>query len=140
MRQGSGKIVGAALLGLLLALLLLAPALVRLGAARRLGLGLNATTGETRVLGRVHAGAFRPLAPREAIAPRATLAPGARFTALPMQAAQAPESAELDLSRYEGQAVVIQGRISGGWVYGARVASTFGPWPAFLIRWAWLGR
>lgn len=121
-------------MGLLLALVLVGPAFVRLGAARRLSLGVNDATGETRMLGYVRAGAFQPLAPRE------VLAAEARFTALAMQAAQAPESGELDLSRYEGQAVILQGRAGGGWVYGARVVSTFAPWPTLLIRWAWLGR
>jgi hypothetical protein len=126
--------VGAGLLGLLLIVTLIAPALLRLWGVQRLHLGNDAQTGETRILGRVSQGTFRAIAPLDAVASEA------RYTAIAMQAAQSPESAELDLRVYEDQVIVIQGRFSGDWVYGSRVASTLGPWPTFLIRWAWLGR
>ena len=44
-----------------------------------------------------------------------------------MQAAQPPDSAEVDLTGYEGCAVVILGRDGGGWVFSAKVIDQAGP-------------
>lgn len=50
-----------------------------------------------------------------------------RLTSIPMQAAQSPESAELDLSTYQGKAIMVRGHDGGGWIYSAEVIDEAGP-------------
>lgn len=50
-----------------------------------------------------------------------------RLTSIPMQAAQSPERAELDLSTYQGKAIMIRGYDGGGWIYSAEVIDEAGP-------------
>lgn len=50
-----------------------------------------------------------------------------RLTAIPMQAAQPPETAELDLTEYEGKAIMVRGHDGGGWIYSAEVIDQAGP-------------
>ena len=38
-----------------------------------------------------------------------------------------PERAELDLTEYEGQAIMVRGLNAGGWVYSAAVIDQAGP-------------
>lgn len=38
-----------------------------------------------------------------------------------------PESGELNLNQYEGQAIMIQKLDQGGWIYSAEVIDTAGP-------------
>jgi len=77
--------------------------------------------GNDQFLGVVQDGAFELLSPYHA--------PGgsARLTAIPMQAAVPPETAELDLSAYEGQASMVRGHDGGGWIYSAVVIDQAGP-------------
>ena len=49
-----------------------------------------------------------------------------RLTSLPMQAAQPPESGELDLTEYEGKAITVRGHDGGGWIYSAEVIDQAG--------------
>jgi len=74
---------------------------------------------DTQMLGIVQGGRFTSLAPRGIVA--------ARLTQIQMQEARAPESSEIDLARYEGDAILIRGVASGGWVYDAEVVSQAGP-------------
>jgi hypothetical protein len=50
-----------------------------------------------------------------------------RLTSIPMQAAQPPESREIDLTKYEGQAIMVRGHDGGGWIYSAEVIDQAGP-------------
>ena len=77
--------------------------------------------GNDRFLGIVQNGEFELLAP--------SYIPGVspRLTSIPMQAAQPPESGELDLREYEGRAIMIRGHDGGGWIYSALVISQAGP-------------
>jgi hypothetical protein len=77
--------------------------------------------GDDQLLGIVEGGEFRPLVPRS------ILSVPVRLTRIPMQAAQAPESAELDLTEYEGQAIMVSGHGGGGWIYSAAVIDQAGP-------------
>lgn len=72
-------------------------------------------------LGIVREGAFEMLLPDYAPA-------GAvRLTTLQVQEARAPESAELDLSKLEGLAVMIVGYDEGDWIYEASIVDQAGP-------------
>jgi len=82
-------------------------------------IGTRSVVRSGEFLGIVRQGAFHLLAPRGAMAPR--------FTSIQMQEARAPESGELDLSGYEGRAIVISGHDGGGWVYSAGVTEAAGP-------------
>jgi hypothetical protein len=84
--------------------------------------------GNDQFLGVVQDGAFELLAPYHA--------PGgsARLTAIPMQASVPPETAELDLSAYEGKAVMVRGHDGGGWIYSAAVIDQAGPILTAVVR------
>lgn len=49
------------------------------------------------------------------------------FTTIQPQESLPPESGELDLSQFEGRAVMIQGMYKGEWVYSAEVIDSAGP-------------
>jgi len=49
------------------------------------------------------------------------------LTRIPMQAAQPPESAEINLNEYGGSAVMVRGHNGGGWIYSAEVVDKAGP-------------
>jgi hypothetical protein len=51
----------------------------------------------------------------------------ARLTRIKMQQAQSPDSAEIDLTDYEGQAIMVRGREAGEWIYSAEVIDQVGP-------------
>ena len=77
--------------------------------------------GNDQFLGMVRNGAFELLAPYRA--------PGGsvRLTRIQMQEARPPESAELDLTEYEGKAIMVRGYGGGGWIYSAEVIDQAGP-------------
>ncbi len=50
-----------------------------------------------------------------------------RLTAIKMYVAISPEAAELDLTDYEGRAIMIRGLDAGGWIYSAAVIDRAGP-------------
>jgi hypothetical protein len=77
--------------------------------------------GNDQFLGIVQDGAFELMSPYSA--------PGGsvRLTAISMQAAVPPETAELDLSVYEGKAIMVRGHDGGGWIYSAAVIDQAGP-------------
>lgn len=72
-------------------------------------------------LGLVQNGQFQPLRPD------ASAMGSVRLTSIAMSAAQSPESAALDLARYEGRVIMVRGHHSGGWVYSAKVIDQAGP-------------
>jgi len=77
--------------------------------------------GEQRFLGTVEHGQFHVLMPVSAAG--ATL----RFTRIAMQEAVPPESKDLPLAQYEGQAIMLSGLPGGEWVYSATVIDRAGP-------------
>lgn len=74
-----------------------------------------------KTLGIVQNGQFLPLAPERAFG----LSVG--LTAIRMQEAIAPEAGELDLTDYEGKAIMVRGHDAGGWIYSATVVDHAGP-------------
>jgi len=77
--------------------------------------------GDQQFIGIVQNGHFQLLSPsRLAGIPT-------RLTRIPMQAAQSPDSAELELGAYEGKAIMVRGHSSGGWIYSAEVIDEAGP-------------
>jgi hypothetical protein len=81
----------------------------------------DATDGEDRFIGVVQDGEFWILSP-------APPAGGmARLTTIGMQEAVAPESGEIDLTPYEGSALMVHGQDGGGWIYLAEVIDQGGP-------------
>lgn len=51
----------------------------------------------------------------------------ARLTGIAMQESVSPESREIDLSDYEGSAILVHGHDGGGWIYEAEVIDRGGP-------------
>ena len=86
----------------------------------------NAAPDNDQFLGLVQGGKFQLLSPSGL--------PGVRLTRIAMQVAQSPESAELDLAAYEGQAIMVRGRDAGGWLYSAEVIDQAGPILTLLVR------
>jgi hypothetical protein len=43
------------------------------------------------------------------------------LTTIPMQAAENPEGKKLELTEYEGSAIMVKGHASGEWIYAAEV-------------------
>jgi len=84
--------------------------------------------GEQRFLGTVENGQFRALMPASAAG-----AP-LRFTRIAMQEAVPPESKELVLGQYEGQAIMLSGHPGGEWVYSAKVVDHAGPILTTVVR------
>ena len=56
-----------------------------------------------------------------------------QFTSIGMQESVPPETGELDLAKYEGTAIAIEGHDGGGWVYSARVVDEGGPIVTALV-------
>ncbi|MCM1565350.1 MAG: hypothetical protein NC238_05275 [Dehalobacter sp.] len=50
-----------------------------------------------------------------------------RLTRIQMQEAQTPESVELDLTEYEGKAIMIRGQEGGEWIFSSEVIDQAGP-------------
>jgi hypothetical protein len=51
-----------------------------------------------------------------------------------MAASVPPETAELDLSVYEGKAIMVHGHDGGGWIYSAMVIDQAGPILTAVVR------
>ena len=66
--------------------------------------------------------------------PTALAGASARLTGIAMQEARSPESKEIDLAPYEGCAIMVRGRSSGGWVYSAEVIDQGGPLLTALVQ------
>ena len=77
--------------------------------------------GNEQFLGIVKLGKFSILTPGR------LAGSSARLTGIPMQAAVAPESREINLSQYEERALLIRGHCSGDWIYSAEVVDQAGP-------------
>ena len=84
--------------------------------------------GNDRFLGTVQAEEFRILWPEQAAGG------SVRLTSITMQAAQPPESREIDLIEYEGQAIMVRGHDGGKWIYSAEVIDQAGPILTTVVR------
>lgn len=78
--------------------------------------------GNEQFLGTVQNGEFKPLVPD----PGPITVP-IRLTGISMQESVPPESGELDLTEYEGKAIMVRGHDGGGWIYSAEVIDQAGP-------------
>jgi hypothetical protein len=77
--------------------------------------------GDIEVMGLVREGRFRLSVPSGR--PQAY----ARLTRIPPQAAEPPEGGEIDLSEYEGRAIMVRGYDQGAWIYSAEITDEAGP-------------
>jgi len=77
--------------------------------------------GNDQFLGIVQNGEFQLLEPYR------PLGGSVRLTGISMQESVPPESAELDLTEYEGKAIMVSGHDGGGWIYSAVVIDQAGP-------------
>lgn len=84
--------------------------------------------GENQFLGSVQNGQFHQFA----------LPPASgglvRLTSIHRQEAMTPESGELDLTTYEGRAIMVRGYGEGGWVFEAKVVDQAGPILTEVVR------
>ncbi len=76
-------------------------------------------------LGVVEEGSFRMLSPHTGTA---------RLTRIQMQEARTPESEEVNLTDYEGRAIMVSGHDGGGWIYSAEVIDVAGPILTAMVR------
>jgi hypothetical protein len=72
-------------------------------------------------LGMVQLGRFQILSPSHAVGE------AVRLTGIQMQEAVPPETREIDLTQYEGSALMVSGHYGGGWIYAARIVESAGP-------------
>lgn len=86
------------------------------------------TLPEGTLIGIVEKGKFLPLFPKQ------PMTMPIRLTGIHMQEARPVESGELDLSSYEGKAVMISGHDGGSWVYGAAIVDSGGPLITALVK------
>ncbi|MCC2112535.1 MAG: hypothetical protein KDJ16_10920 [Hyphomicrobiales bacterium] len=89
---------------------------------------LQPRPGTTRLLGIVEGGRFA------ALGDTGPLPAQVRLTAIQRQAAMSPDAGELDLSAYEGAAVMVEGFLDSGWLYEAAVVDSAGPILTDLVR------
>lgn len=75
----------------------------------------------TKILGIVHDGKFMPLENRSDISSPL------RLTSIRIMEARTPESGELNLTAYEGAAIMVSGRPNGDWLFSAEVLDHAGP-------------
>jgi hypothetical protein len=57
-----------------------------------------------------------------------------RLATIQVQAAQTPESAEVNLKKFESSAIAVHGVLSSDWIFSANVIDTAGPIVTALIR------
>lgn len=56
------------------------------------------------------------------------------LTRIQMQEARSEDSAEIDLTEYEGKAIIVRGHQSGEWIYSAEVTDQAGPILAAVVQ------
>ncbi len=84
--------------------------------------------GNDQFLGIVKNGAFQLLAPHR------PSGDSVRLTGIQMQESVPPETEELDLTKYEGQAIMAHGHDGGGWIYSAEVIEQAGPILTMVVQ------
>jgi hypothetical protein len=78
-------------------------------------------SGALKVMGLVQNGRLR------LSVPSGRLESSVRLTRIAPQAAESPESAEIDLSEYEGVALMVTGDDQGAWIFSAEIIDKAGP-------------
>lgn len=58
----------------------------------------------------------------------------ARLTRISIQEAVPPENGEINISGYEGRAIMVCGREDGGWIYSSKIVDQAGPIVASLVE------
>lgn len=66
--------------------------------------------------------------------PKLTTAVPFKLTTISMMAAMAPDAAKLDLSQYEGCAIMVQGHGDTEWIYDAHIIDNTGPIFTTVVR------
>ena len=84
--------------------------------------------GRDQILGIVENGSFKRLEPG------GPLGDVLRLTSIQRQEARPPESGELNLTEYEGKAIMVTGYIDSRWVYEAFVEDIAGPILTAVVR------
>jgi hypothetical protein len=84
--------------------------------------------GNDQFLGIVQLGQLQILAPDE------VAGESVRLTGIQMQEAVPPETREIDLTQYEGNALMVSGHFGGGWIYAASVIDHAGPIVAEVVK------
>ena len=104
--------------------LLAFPANAADGSKRR----LETPDGREQILGLVENGRLRVVFP-------AIASPlGLRLTTIQRQEARSVESGEVDLTGYEGDAILVEGIRHSGWIYEARIIDHASPILTLLVR------
>ena len=81
------------------------------------------------ILGIVKNGKFTPVWPEKSVLG------STRLTKIQMQEARPPESGEIDLTKYEGKAIMVDGHGGGGgWVYNTQIVDAAGPILTLLVQ------
>lgn len=57
-----------------------------------------------------------------------------RLTGTAMMEAISPEGKELDLTKQEGKAIMVQGHLSGEWIWSAKIVDKAGPILTAVVR------
>lgn len=83
--------------------------------------------GSETYIGLVEMDRFKVLSPK-------TDSGSVRLTTIQVQAAQTPESAEVNLEKFESSAIAVQGVLSGDWIFSANVIDTAGPIVTALVQ------
>lgn len=79
-------------------------------------------------LGIVQLGRFQILSPDRAASE------AVRLTGIQMQEPVPPETKELDLTEYEGSALMVGGHDGGGWIYSAHIVEAAGPILTMVVK------
>ena len=82
----------------------------------------------SRFLGIVDGNKFQPLETDS------SLDSSVRLTRISMVAGASPESNEIDLTEYEGTALMVEGTPSGEWIFDAEVVDKAGPILTEVVR------
>ncbi len=105
------------------------PAVVHARSEEKHQAGIDAyLLNENLFIGVVEKGKFYVLAPRR------PLPVPIRLTGIQMQEARPPETQEINLKKYEGRAVIVNGHDSGGWIYRAAVVDNGGLLVTALVK------
>ena len=112
------------ILFLVVVALLAFPANAADGSKRR----LESSDGREQILGLVENGRVR------VVFPSMGSPLGLRLTTIQRQEARSVESGEVDLTAYEGDAILIEGIRDSGWIYEARIIDHASPILTLLVR------
>ena len=112
------------ILFLVVVALLAFPANAADGSKRR----LESSNGREQILGLVENGRVR------VVFPSMGSPLGLRLTTIQRQEARSVESGEVDLTAYEGDAILIEGIRDSGWIYEARIVDHASPILTLLVR------